>query len=52
VAAIKKNFKNNNLVDRHVAPLGHIIPILSQPACTFTPYLEEKQQIPIALTLV
>jgi hypothetical protein len=37
VAAIK-NFKNNNLVDKHVAPLGHIIPILSQPAFTFTPY--------------
>ena len=32
---------------RHIAPLGHIILIPSQPVFAFTPCLVEKQQIPI-----
>ena len=40
---------------RHVAPLGHIILIPSQPVFALSPYaacLAEKQQIPILLSLV
>jgi hypothetical protein len=41
-------------MDRHVAPLGHIIPIPSQPVfalCPNTACLAEKQQIPILWSL-
>jgi len=42
-------------VDRHAAPLGHIILILSEPVFFLTPNiasLAEKQQIPILQFLV
>ena len=39
--------------DRHVAPLGHIIMIPSQPVFALSPtYQEEKQQLPILQSLV
>jgi hypothetical protein len=51
---------NNSTVDSHVAPLGHIILIPSQPGFALSLYiyiinatcLAEKQQIPILLSLV